>query len=475
MSLLHPVYEILAKEIAYVFDKPAFDPIVSQFLTTNGYQIDQKFVDPTTGFQALGLTSLTSDKPPVLIVRGLDEPIDDLTAVDPKGIGVSQLTVANQQAIQAWLTKVETPQIKATVIGHSLGGAVTQLIAAEYPAQIGEVVTFNSPGTNQATIDKFIQNNVSKLVTHYIVKGDLVSLAGKGFIAGKAILQSFTTPEIDPIDALDKHNVIGRLLSSPPAGYTQSEISVDSLSSPLFNYGNDSDYREFLTAYAVVSPQNAGYLLTRGGTETLRTSSGFSFLGTILAARDALAPSKNNLLVGDDANNTANAAEGNDSIFGRGGDDTLNGGSGQDTVFGNSGNDVLIGGTENDRVVGGLGNDTLTGVDPTALNPGLGEIDTLTGYNGRDRFILGNQATTFYNDGNASRFGWGDFAIISDLERRDVIQLQGNANRYLLRRSPSGLSPGTAIYLKGGERDELIGIVAGQTNLSLNSSNFMFY
>jgi hypothetical protein len=474
---MDPIYEILAKEIVYGFDKPEFRSQVEQFLAQQGYRIDREFVDPNTGFQALGLVSTAGNKPPVLIFRGLDEPIDDVTAADPNGIGASQFA-ANQDEIEDWLTSVGSATVKPDVIGHSLGGALTQIAAAEFANLVGRVVTFNSPGTTRTIADQFVQNGGNpQAVTHYIVRGDLVSLAGQAFIDGKVILQSYTDPAINPIYALDKHRNITRLLSSPPSGqnFTQTEISVETLSSPTFSYSNDSDYAEFLAAYGVTNPVQAALLTTRAGTETLRTSPGFSFLGAILGARELVSLERDNLLVGDAADNTAEAGAGNDTVFGAGGNDTLNGGTGQDQVFGNGGNDRLFGGEGNDLVVGGLRNDRLTGVDPNSALAGRGEIDTLTGGLGADRFVLGDRQTAFYDDQQATTLGWTDFALVTDFGRKDVIQLHGTADDYVLRRVPRSLSSlGTAIYLKGDEANELIGVVAGATRLNLSSNDFTF-
>jgi serralysin len=102
---MDPIYEILAKELVYGFDRPEFQAQVQQFLTQQGYRIDREFVNSATGLQALGLVSTTGNKPPVLIFRGLDDPLDDRSAVDPNGIGVSQFA-ANREDIRAWLASV---------------------------------------------------------------------------------------------------------------------------------------------------------------------------------------------------------------------------------------------------------------------------------------------------------------------------------------------------------------------------------
>jgi serralysin len=473
---MDPIYEILAKELVYGFDRPEFQAQVQQFLTQQGYRIDREFVNSATGLQALGLVSTTGNKPPVLIFRGLDDPLDDRSAVDPNGIGVSQFA-ANREDIRAWLASVGSATVKPDVVGHSFGGALTQITAAEFPSLIGRVVTFNSPGTTRSIADQFIRNGGNpQAVTHYVVRGDLVSLAGEAFINGRVILQSYTDPAINPVYALDKHRVIGRLLTSPPQNqdFTQTEISVQTLNSPTFSYSNDSDYAEFLTAYGAVNPVQAALLTTRAGVETIRTAPGSSFVGAITEARAAVSLDRDNFLVGDAANNTAAAGAGNDTVFGLGGNDTLDGGTGQDQVFGNGGNDILIGGEGNDALVGGLGNDRLTGVDPNSSSPGQGEVDVLTGGRGGDRFVLGDRQTAFYNDQQATTLGWTDYGLITDFGRRDLIQLHGTADDYVLRRAPRSLSLGTAIYLKGDEANELIGIVAGTTRLDLNSDTFRF-
>ena len=485
-TLLDPAYEVLAKELAYVFDNPAFSPQVSAGLALAGYKIDQTFVDPTTGFQAVGLTSLTPNKPTVLVFRGTDEAIDDVANSDPNGIGANQFT-ANKAAIGAWLTKVGTPTVKPDIVGHSLGGALAQLTAAEFTSAIGNVVTFDSPGVNTATATQFQQaSGGTKNVTHYVhvVQGDLVSLAGQSFIPGTVILQSFTNPAINPIAVLDKHNV-PRLLTSPPAGYQQKTLTTEELSKPDFNFNSDSNYSEFLAAYKAVEPKLEPSLLSRKGVEALRVTPGSSFLGLIQQARTELAPDKANLLVGDAAANTADGAGGNDTIVGNGGDDILHGGAGsdrisgdagKDSLFGDGGRDVLTGGIGNDILSGGDNNDMLIGVNVSDRLPGRGEIDTYTGGKGRDLFELGNRKTAFYNDGRRSTSGNSDYGLITDLNRGegDKIQLSGQLSDYILMGTSSGLPKGIGIFLNTNGADELIGIAGGISRVGVVKNALKF-
>ncbi|MCU0568192.1 MAG: hypothetical protein MUF49_16540 [Oculatellaceae cyanobacterium Prado106] len=473
------VYEILAKEIVYGFNNPQFTQEVNQFLGVSGYQIDQTFIDPATGFQALGLISIAPNRPPVLLFRGTDELIDDIANADPRGIGFNQFS-ANQDAIATWLNKFSAAPLKPDLVGHSMGGALAQTFASQFVGQYGNVVTFNSPGVDNDTVKAFQdRSGNAQTVTHYIVNGDLVSLGGEGFIPGAVVLQSYTENEINPIFALDKHREINRLLLTPPEGYSQTTIPVETLSSGTFNFNQDPDFAEFFAAYQAVQPDIAATLTSRATVEALRISPGFSFLGLILGARALLAPDLSNFLLGNASNNTANGRGGADRIFGEGGDDILEGGSGNDQVsggdgndrlFGNAGNDLLIGGLGSDRLVGGDDRDVLIGVNPEVPNAGQGEIDRLKGGSSKDRFVLGDSTRAYYNDGRRRTLGNQDFALILDFERGDRIQLHGSIGDYRLET----IGQRTRILLETGRQDELIGAVQGVSDLGLIQRSFRF-
>ena len=132
---------------------------------------------------------------------------------------------------------------------------------------------------------------------------------------------------------------------------------------------------------------------------------------------------------------------------------------------------------------GGQGNDTLFGTAPNfPQGLGAGEVDTLTGGNGDDTFVLAGQIVdgtkaVFYNDGDTASAGTADYAVIADLNNNDVIQLIGEASDYSLGSSPEGLQSGTGIFFNDGATPELIGIVADISvdDLSLdNPGQFSF-
>lgn len=275
MTAHHPVYEILAKEIAYIFDKPEFETTVNEFLHTTGYVLHQVFNAPHSDFKAFGLLPTAVGEAPVLVLRGTNKAIDDIAGDRTKALGLRQF-IEHQHEIAAWL--LDTTQItqqKSVIIGHCLGGATSQIIATELIDWIAEVVTFNSPGTSREIAAKFLQHGGANLtVTHYIIDGDIISLAGEAFIAGKVIVQCFSDRALNPLHNLDARQKVWRLLSNPPLGLTQTEISVQVLSHPTFTFFS-TDYLEFLAGYYEIEPEVALCLTSRGKFEALRRS-GFS-------------------------------------------------------------------------------------------------------------------------------------------------------------------------------------------------------
>jgi Ca2+-binding RTX toxin-like protein len=175
---------------------------------------------------------------------------------------------------------------------------------------------------------------------------------------------------------------------------------------------------------------------------------------------------------GGDGNDRLDASQTNVKIY-------ADGGNGNDTLIGGTNDDTLIGGEGSDFLNGGGGNDVL---NAGSINPAAtGVIDTLTGGNGGDRYVLTNGTSVYYNDGNNATAGLNDYALIQGFNTsQDKIQLQGAASKYVLGSSPiSGIS-GTGIYVDTngngilGPNDELISVVTGVTNLNLTAGYFTY-
>ena len=407
MSASPAVYEALAKSIVFLNQKPNAQNEVSRFLDTNDYYIDRIFDDPETGFYAIGFGSSDPQKPPVLVFRGTDFIDGEAIFSDSLDIGLPEFE-KNKDNIQSWLTQIgqdtgkNPSKLLPDVVGHSWGGAVAQIVAAEYTSITGDIFTFNSPGVSASTFNTFRRNLTrvgNKNVNHYIVSGDFVTLFGEAFLPGKVFLQSFTDPSINPLTVLAKHRT-ENLLTNPPADFLQRQISVEQLNSPEFAYNNDSDFNEFIAAMNFALPNVSIPIRTRAGAESLRTAPEFSFVQLIRQMQFGLAPLQPNYLSGDARNNTATGGPGEDTVIGNGGNDTLRGNRGNDSITGGDGDDFLYGGRDNDYFEGGEGNDLISGE--------FGN-DFLIGGAGRDRFVLES--------------GGGADVIVDFQEREDLIAL----------------------------------------------------
>ncbi|MEB3282643.1 MAG: Ig-like domain-containing protein [Lyngbya sp.] len=156
--------------------------------------------------------------------------------------------------------------------------------------------------------------------------------------------------------------------------------------------------------------------------------------------------------------------EGEDQVFGNLGDDLLRGGAGNDNRYGGQANDTVIGGTGNDQVFGDRGNDILWGVDIDAVNPGIDEIDILTGGSEQDIFVLGDESRLYYiGSGN------NDFALITDF---NVVEDQINVGNNQVTYTETVLNElglGVAISSQNGD---LIAFVQNATvNQFITGSN----
>ncbi|MEB3234606.1 MAG: S8 family serine peptidase [Cyanobacteriota bacterium] len=131
---------------------------------------------------------------------------------------------------------------------------------------------------------------------------------------------------------------------------------------------------------------------------------------------------------------------------------------------------------------GGSGNDQLSGLpnttstDPDSL--GRTQIDKVTGGAGADRFLLADNRGTFYNDGNTSSYGTGDYLWVVDFNAsEDKLQLKAGS-QYLYRNITISNVAYTEIYLGNGDRrfngaDELIGRLQN-TSLAPGTGVYIF-
>lgn len=349
----HRAFEIFAKDTSYrdwfnlnSNDDP--DQVAPDVYGDLGYRVDRFFEGSTSDYEGVGLLSdenffvelsaptnavidTSKDraegtiydlgKAPILASRGTASLPDVLSDLDVVAVGRDQFTEM-RPIVESWLNDVRNPEsddffYKPHFTGHSLGGALTQLLAASYvngPNEIGEIVTFNSPGVNQLTNLGFLLNvGQVEQVTHYVTSSDVVSMAGDGFLLGDFILSDFDSVPAAPLLTLPLLivNGLGETHLVPTigeiVGYSERNVAINGekrptdlkvsstssslfLSNPFFTYLPDQDYFVTQVAISLIRPDLAAALTFRGTAELSRRLIGQAVeelleLGDVAAAK----------------------------------------------------------------------------------------------------------------------------------------------------------------------------------------------
>lgn len=194
-----PNQDIILEQLAH---RGAYGGIPSDRLAMWGYRNAGAIADAESGFRAVLFVpdpQAFSDPehaatlravyggnlpPPVLAFRGTAEKRGMQDDTNRHGVGAYQFS-ANERKIAGVLAAAGG---KAIVTGHSLGGALAQLTACNFPDAIERVVTFQSPGIDKSQADKLAAHNQTAEhkvgSTHHRAQGDLVHMAGEALTDG---------------------------------------------------------------------------------------------------------------------------------------------------------------------------------------------------------------------------------------------------------------------------------------------------
>ncbi|MBT8152517.1 hypothetical protein KMP13_01110 [Epibacterium ulvae] len=164
------------------------------------------------------------------------------------------------------------------------------------------------------------------------------------------------------------------------------------------------------------------------------------------------------LIQGGNGRDTIFGQGGSDSLFGNSGNDRISGGGGDDTVFGGANNDTLLGGSGADQLSGARGNDQIFGGGGNDLLSGGGGNDVLRGARGRDTLNGGNGDDELSGQAGSDRILAGNGNdVVNGGQNRDVL-FGGNGQDDV-----SGGSGNDRLF--GGRGDDTLSGNLGNDNL----------
>ncbi len=283
--------EVLARVVAYETNLS----VGSTPLAGSDYVVNHVFNNTHDGFAAVGLVSPTVA--PVLLLRGTDDSKDVTADANRTGVGFNQFSDnwLGKKGLKAWLDSASVASSRnvggaVDIVGHSLGGALAQWIAAAYTHarhDVGRVVTFNAPGISASYARRF---NASRAigVTDYITSDDIVSMGGQAYISGQYDLVHYNSESELAANLtaifnweLTKHTT--PVLTDAAGGTVPADETIDApaptsqLSSKRFEY-SDAEYGDMLadlkTAISVFPSYRKlpAALTSRATTEAIRPS-----------------------------------------------------------------------------------------------------------------------------------------------------------------------------------------------------------
>jgi hypothetical protein len=152
----------------------------------------------TRGFSML-VTTRRADAPggrarSIVAFRGSDDVDDAIDDTNPAGIGEQQYA-ANEALIVRTLTAIGGA---VDVTGHSLGGAIAQLVAARHPELVARVFTYQAPGIGRADVAGMQRTAAGRAIRsrHHVVAQDVVHQGGEAHTPGATIVHSNRDPSL---------------------------------------------------------------------------------------------------------------------------------------------------------------------------------------------------------------------------------------------------------------------------------------
>lgn len=265
---------------------------------------------------------------------------------------------------------------QVVVTGHSLAGALAQLVSAKYYLDTGETIpTMAIQGPGMLT--------------------QLEQLAGRRLEAKDFSYIVNFCMEGDPVGEFMQQNHIGLTVPLP------YDLARGDRPGDLPNYRIGMEVYQAITGIKNVRLDRHEI----GQQIHIFDGTRFSYpenrvlLGEEQTVFHSVSKVEE-LIVGNDLGNEIHAndeisyivgGKGNDFLYGGQTDTFLAGGAGNDFIYGGAGNDLLYGGDGNDTLEGGTGNDALYGGQGNDTLIWSGGNDFLYGQGGENQYILGKK------------------------------------------------------------------------------------
>ena len=285
------------------------------------------------------------------------------------------------------------------VTGHSLGAAMAQYFAQEYPVDAAlpdgvdvAIATFGSPGTPLAVTNPLTRSIVNFGHTQdYIFEHDLgVGGAPEYYqVVASSYLVSESPSQVNA--ELGNLYRVGTdvAIDAPNTDWKWGPLSIFDRYAALAGEHAEEMYGRSINSLAS-SPFTPGFL-AHPDNHKLIVDTLYAPTGGQVHVLDYSAETRQLFIIGDSGLSSAYPAYADsDLIRGGGAGDWIDGGIGGDTIFGKAGSDRLYGGSGNDTLDGNSGNDTIDGA---------GGADLLSGGSGRDRLYGGARGDILNGDG----------------------------------------------------------------------------
>lgn len=180
------VYEFIGHEVAYMEEALPADTV--RQLSGYGY-VAQALVEGNSDFQMRSFlpteAAQRAGKRPIVAFRGSSSVADGFVDFDRRGVGHAQF-FGNTEMIRRVMSSAGS---RVDVTGHSLGGTLAQMAAAQFPSLVDRVVTFQAPGISTAMarrIERYNATHEEEAVrgTHYRAYHDVADDVGEAFVPG---------------------------------------------------------------------------------------------------------------------------------------------------------------------------------------------------------------------------------------------------------------------------------------------------